>query len=84
MAARSGREERDKPAIRFGFLYGVVISLLVEYGMLKFFIAHSGRFTRVEDYIQFGLATLLALIFAVIGTRYLVLFIGDLRTDQED
>lgn len=84
MADRSGSDERAKPAIRFGFLYGIVISLLVEYGMLKFFIAHSGRFTRIEDYIQFGLATLLTMTFAVIGTRYLVLFIGDLRADAEE
>lgn len=84
MADRPRREERGKPAIRFGFLYGIVISILVEYGMLKFFIAHSGRFSRIEDYIQFGLATLLAILFAAIGTRYLVLFIGDLRADADE
>lgn len=83
MADRTVPEERARPTIRFGLLYGIVISLLVEYAMLKFFIAHSGRFTRVEDYIQFGLATIVALIFAIIGSRYLALFIGDLRASDE-
>ncbi|MGH9456495.1 MAG: hypothetical protein ACRD2J_02530 [Thermoanaerobaculia bacterium] len=73
-------ESEERPeGVRYGLLYGVAISLLVEYGMLKFYIAHSGRFTQIEDYIQFGLATLFAIFFAVLGVRYLTLFIGDLR-----
>lgn len=72
--------ESSKPAgVRWGLLYGVVIAILVEYGMLKFYIAHSGRLTQIEDYIQFGLATLFAIFFAVLGIRYLTLFLGDLR-----
>jgi hypothetical protein len=71
--------EGEKREIRFGLLYGIVISVLVEYGMLKFFLVHSGRFSRVEDYIQFGLATAVTLFFAALGIRYAVMFVGDLR-----
>ncbi len=78
MAAQS-RGDSEKPEVRFGLLYGIVISILVEYGMLKFFMAYSGRFSRVEDYIQVGLAILVALFFAVLGIRYIVLFVGDLQ-----
>ena len=78
MAAQS-RGDSDESEIRFGLLYGIIISILVEYGMLKFFMAHSGRFSRVEDYIQVGLAILVALFFAVLGIRYIVLFLGDLQ-----
>lgn len=70
---------RDKPEIRFGLLYGIVISLLVEYGMLKFFLAHSGRFSRIEDYIQVALAVIVTLLFAVLGIRYAILFVSDVR-----
>jgi hypothetical protein len=69
----------EKPEIRFGLLYGIVISILVEYGMLKFFLAHSGEFSRVEDYIQVGLAAIVTLFFAALGIRYAVLFAADLR-----
>jgi hypothetical protein len=68
-----------KPEIRYGLLYGIVISLLVEYGMVKFFTAHSGEFSRVEDYIQVGLALLVALFFAALGIRYAVLLTSDFR-----
>ncbi|HSN68332.1 MAG TPA: hypothetical protein VLV48_03750 [Thermoanaerobaculia bacterium] len=71
--------EGGKPEIRYGLLYGIVISLLVEYGMLKFFLAHSGNFSRVEDYIQVGLALLVAIFFAALGIRYAVLLTGDFR-----
>lgn len=79
---RDSSEEQTRQGVRYGLLYGVTISLLAEYGMLKFYMAHSGRFARVEDYIQFGLATLFAIFFAVLGIRYLTLFLGDLR-DRE-
>ncbi|HUP65495.1 MAG TPA: hypothetical protein VM557_09455 [Thermoanaerobaculia bacterium] len=65
--------------IRWSLLYGVAISLLLEYGILQFYLTHPGRFTIVEDYVQFGLVTLLAIIFGVIGIRYLSLFIASVR-----
>lgn len=71
--------DNEKPEIRYGLLYGIVISVLALYGMLKFFLAHSGELTRVEDYIQLGLAILVTLFFAALGIRYTALFIGDLR-----
>lgn len=75
----ANQSEDGRPGVRFGFLYGIAVSLLIEFGMLKFFLAHPGFFTRVEDYIQFGLASLFALLFAVIGARYLFLLVSDLR-----
>jgi formate-dependent nitrite reductase membrane component NrfD len=78
MAAQA-RGDDAKPEVRFGLLYGIVISILVEYGMLKFFLAHSGKFERVEDYIQVALAAAVAIFFAVLGIRYAVLLAGDLR-----
>lgn len=73
------RGDSEQREVRYGLLYGIVISILALYGMLKFFLAHSGHFSRVEDYIQVGLAVLVTLFFAALGIRYTVLFIGDLR-----
>lgn len=81
--AGHARGEGEKPEIRYGLLYGIVISILALYGMLKFFLAHSGQFSRVEDYIQVGLAILVTLFFAALGIRYTLLFVGDLRRRDE-
>ncbi len=75
----AAQRESGKPEIRYGLLYGIVIAILGLYGMLKFFLAIPGQFTRVEDYIQLGLALLVTLFFAALGIRYAVLLIGDLR-----
>ncbi|HVR44722.1 MAG TPA: hypothetical protein VMS56_14910 [Thermoanaerobaculia bacterium] len=80
MSERPSRDDPERPTIRFGFLYGIVVSALVLYGMLQFYLSHPGRFTLVEDYVQFGLATLLTLVFVILGTRYVILFLSDLRS----
>lgn len=80
--AADARGRSDKPEIRYGLLYGIVISILVEYGMLKFFLSFPRNFSRVEDYIQVGLAIAVAVFFAFLGIRYAALFIGDLRSQD--
>ena len=71
--------DEPRPPIRWGFLYAIAVSVLLEIGMARFFIGHSGRFTRVEDYIQFGLVTLFAIAIGAVGIRYTVLILQDLK-----
>jgi hypothetical protein len=69
----------SKGGVRWGLLFGLAFVLLAEYGVLKFFQAHSGRYERVEDYVQVGLVLTLAIVFAAIGVRYALTLARDLR-----
>ncbi|MFN2443032.1 MAG: hypothetical protein ABR517_10145 [Thermoanaerobaculia bacterium] len=69
----------SKDGVRWGLLFGVAITLLAEYGVVKFFLAHSGRYDRIEDYVQVGLVLTFAVVCAAIGIRYAMMIVSDLR-----
>ena len=68
-----------KDGVRWGLLFGLTFMLLAEYAVVKFFMAHSGRYERIEDYIQVGLVLAFATVCAAIGIRYGMMLAGDLR-----
>jgi hypothetical protein len=69
----------SKDGVRWGLLFGLALMLLAEYAVVKFFLAHSGRYERVEDYIQVGLVLTLATLCAAVGIRYAMMLARDLR-----
>ena len=68
-----------KDGVRWGLLFGLGLMLLAEYAVVKFFLAHSGRYERIEDFIQVGLVLTFAVVCAAIGIRYAMMLAGDLR-----
>ena len=68
-----------KEGVRWGLLFGLALMLLAEYAVVKFFMAHSGRYEKIEDFVQVGLVLTFATVCAAIGIRYGMMLAGDLR-----